>query len=127
MFSISDLFAAGMGGFIGSALRLVLGTSIQRALPLTLMPYGTMTANIVGCFAMGVLAAMDENSGLFGSQMKMFVFVGVLGGFTTFSSFGYETLVLFRGDEPIRALINVVVTVVCCLAAVSAGYALFKK
>lgn len=127
MFSLVDLLAAGSGGFIGSALRLVVGNTIQRALPASIMPFGTITANVVGCFLIGALAAMDENHALFGSQMKMFVFVGVLGGFTTFSTFSYETLALFRGDETLRAVLNVVGTVVLCLLAVYVGHATFKR
>ncbi len=127
LISFSGLLAAGAGGFLGSIFRFSLGVSLHRILPAAILPVGTMAANIIGCLAMGALAALDENHGWFGTETKMFVFVGLLGAFTTFSTFSYETLELFRSDQPIRAASNILITVAGCLLAVWVGYAMFKK
>jgi CrcB protein len=84
-------------------------------------PYGTLTVNVIGCFVIGFLAQLAESRGVFTSEARLFVFVGILGGFTTFSSFGNETLNLARDSQMMIALANIGMNVVIGLVAVWLG------
>jgi CrcB protein len=112
---------AGGGGFLGSAARYLAGTWIQRALPNALVPYGTLTVNIVGCLVIGFLGGIARMRPVFTPEARVFVFIGVLGGFTTFSSFAYETLALAHDADYGRAAANVLLQFAGCLAAVWIG------
>jgi CrcB protein len=112
----------GAGGFIGASLRYLVGGLVHRWLPST-FPYGTVFVNVSGCFVIGVLAALVEERAL-GPAARLFWMVGVLGGYTTFSTFGYETLALLREGSLAAAWLNVLAQVAIGLGAVWAGAAL---
>ena len=114
----------GSGGFVGTLARYVLSGVVQREFPLSAFPYGTLVVNLMGCFAIGVLAGISECRQLFSPELRLFVFVGVLGGFTTFSTFGYETIVLVRDAELLPAFVNVGLHVVAALSLVWLGFAI---
>lgn len=85
-------------------------------------PYGTLIVNISGCFLMGLLfTLLLERSGGVGSQLRSLLLVGVLGGYTTFSSFSIETLNLFENGAPLAGLLNILLSVILCLAATWLG------
>lgn len=91
-----------------------------------LFPAGTLAVNVIGCLAIGALAGFaDAQEGL-NAQTRLFLLVGALGGFTTFSAFGLETFSLFRDGFDIRALVNIVVQVTVSLAAVAGGFMLSR-
>ena len=114
----------GSGGFLGALCRYGLSGLVHRQFPLATFPYGTMVVNLVGCLLIGAFAGLVESRQLFGADFRTFAMIGLLGGFTTFSSFGYETLAMLRGDDFIRAAVNVGVQVIFGLGLVWAGYAL---
>lgn len=114
----------GVGGFVGSVGRYALAGGVQRLFPLALFPYGTLVVNLFGCFLIGLLGAGSEVRNLFGPEARTLLFIGLLGGFTTFSTFAYETLALGRDGESLRAAANVALHVAGCLAAAWAGDAL---
>lgn len=97
---------------------------VQRHLPLNPFPYGTVSVNLLGCLLIGAFAGLADSRQLFTPELRAFVFISVLGGFTTFSSFGYETFVLARDGEHLRAACNVVVQVVLGLTLVWWAYGL---
>lgn len=113
----------GSGGFLGALARYVISGLVQREFPLATFPYGTLVVNLVGCFAIGVLAGISESRQFFGPDARLFVFVGVLGGFTTFSTLGYETIVLMRDADLFPAFANIGLHVIAGLALVWLGYA----
>ncbi len=117
----------GTGGFLGSICRFGAGGIVFRLLGSTGLPYGTLLVNVAGCFAIGVLGGSGDSRQLIGSEFRLFFFIGVLGGFTTFSAFGYETLALVRAGDPSRAVVNVALNVVVGLLAVWAGYGLGRS
>ncbi len=80
--------------------------------------------NLVGCLAIGAVFGLVETRQLFGPELRTFLLIGVLGGFTTYSTFGWESFALARDGETLRAAANVLAHVVFGLAAVWAGYAL---
>jgi len=117
----------GSGGFIGAVFRYGLSGFVQRSAPLAAFPYGTLAVNMAGCLLIGLAAGLVDSRQLFGPEIRLFVLIGVLGGFTTYSTFGYETFVLLREGDFLRALANVSVHVVLGLALVWAGYAITTR
>jgi len=114
----------GSGGFLGALARYGLSGLVHRQVPLAVFPYGTLVVNLLGCLIIGVLAGLAESRQLFGPEFRTFALIGVLGGFTTFSTFGYETVAMMRDAEFLRASTNVGVHVILGLALVWLGYAL---
>ena len=112
----------GSGGFIGALARYGLSGLVHRQLPLATFPYGTLVVNLLGCLLIGILAGLADSRQLFAPEFRLFALIGVLGGFTTFSTFGYETLALIRNAEYLHAATNVSVHVVLGLALVWLGY-----
>ncbi|MFQ6004233.1 MAG: fluoride efflux transporter CrcB [Woeseia sp.] len=112
----------GSGGFIGALARYALSGLVHGQVPQAAFPYGTLLVNLLGCLMIGVLAGLADSRQLFGPEFRLFALIGVLGGFTTFSTFGYETLALIRDAEYLRAFTNVGVHVFLGLALVWLGY-----
>jgi CrcB protein len=114
----------GAGGFLGALARYGLSGLVHRQLPASTFPYGTLAVNLVGCLLIGIVVGLTEARQLFGPESRTFILIGVLGAFTTFSTFGYETFAMLRDGETLRAASNVAVHVVLGLALVWLGYAL---
>ena len=112
------ILLAGAGGFVGSVLRYSVSGFVQDFSRSINFPYGTLAVNLIGCFAIGFLSQLAETRGVFAAETRTLVFVGVLGGFTTFSAFGNETINLWREGESGLALLNIAAHVVLCLGAV---------
>jgi fluoride exporter len=121
------LLLVGTGGFIGSVLRFTLAGLVQGWSRSTRFPYGTLAVNLLGCFVIGLLAQLAESRAIFSTETRALVFVGLLGGFTTFSAFGYETYGLLRDGALIPALLYVVGHLVAGLAAVWLGSLLARQ
>lgn len=115
-----SIFYVGLGSFIGGICRFLLSTWVYRMLYNPAFPYGTLAVNTVGCLAIGFLGRLAESRLMFTSEARLFLFIGILGGFTTFSSFGIETLWLSR-NAPALALANIGLQLFFCLAAVWLG------
>ena len=112
----------GVGGFIGAILRYLVTNWVQDTLHTLSLPYGTLTVNMVGCLLIGLLAGLTESRNLLGPETRALILVGVLGGFTTFSTFGYETIQLIRDGESLAAFSNVGLQLCLGLMAVWIGY-----
>jgi len=121
---VLKLLLAGIGGFVGSVLRYSVSGVVQDLSRSIDFPYGTLAVNLIGCLAIGLLSHLAETRGVFTAETRTLVFVGVLGGFTTFSAFGNETINLWRAGESGLALINVAAHLVLCLGAVWVSRAL---
>ena len=116
----------GIGGFVGSVLRYGLGTTVQRWTAPSPFPAGTVVVNRLGCLVIGLLAGLAEARGGISAELRSLVFVGLLGGFTTFSAFGLETVELMRGGRAGLAAVNVLVQVVVGLTGVWGGLSLTR-
>ena len=115
---IQALFV-GLGGFVGAVSRYGL-TALMKRLAGAEFPYGTLVANVLGCLAIGALFSLVEDP-LEYPNGRAFLVIGPLGGFTTFSSFGHETLSLFSRGQLGAALGNVALNMILCLGAVMLG------
>jgi fluoride exporter len=111
-----------IGGAIGTLARYLISVA---ALPFSQnLPWGTIWINIIGSFVIGLFGTLTLAHGRFpvSENARLFVMVGLCGGFTTFSSFSLQTLDLMRSGATVRAAINVIASVVLCIAAVAAGH-----
>ena len=118
---MTNILLIGIGGFIGSILRYLASGYAQQISRTIDFPYGTLVVNVIGCFVIGFLSQLAEDRGVFTNQSRLFVFAGFLGGFTTFSSFGNETLNLMRDSQMMNAFVNIGANVVLGLFAVWLG------
>jgi len=116
-----NILFIGIGGALGSISRYLVGTWIQSLSRSIDFPFGTLAVNLIGCFVIGFLSELAEARGAFTAESRGFVFIGILGGFTTFSSFGNDTINLFRDGETFNALANIGANVVLGLALVWLG------
>jgi len=123
MSSIATILYVALGGAVGSTARYIIGTWAQTASKSIDFPYGTLTVNLIGCFVIGFLSQLAETRGAFTPESRALVFIGVLGGFTTFSSFGNDTVNLLRDTGMFNALANVGANVILGLALVWLGRA----
>jgi len=121
---MSRLLLIGAGGFLGSIGRYTLAGLAQRLCPEAVFPWGTVAVNLLGCLCIGLLAGLADARHLFTPESRAFLFIGVLGGFTTFSTFGLETFFLVRDGDLPAALGSVLVQVLGGLVAVWLGYTL---
>ena len=112
----------GIGGFFGAVMRYLVAGWVQDIFRAFSLPYGTITVNITGCLLIGLLAGLSENRNLLNQETRALLLIGVLGGFTTFSAFGYETVELLREGKSMAAFSNVAIQVCLGLAAVWVGY-----
>jgi CrcB protein len=123
---MTRLLLVGLGGFLGSALRYTIGGLVGRLKAGWTFPLETLIINVAGCLALGVLAGLAETRGVLSASTRAFLFIGVLGGFTTFSTFGYETFQLLRDGQWPAAALSTTLQIVLGIGGVWAGYALAR-
>ena len=116
-----NLLLIAIGGALGSVARYLLSMFVLRATG-SLFPMGTFVVNLVGCVAFGVIAGAAEQRVPLAPELRLFLLVGVLGGFTTFSSYAFESLALARDGQFAAAGINVVGQVLAGFTGLWAGY-----
>lgn len=119
------LLLVGLGGFVGTVVRYWLSGVIARRYGET-FPWGTLAVNAIGCFLAGLLFYFLFDRFLTSPTARSVVFIGLLGGFTTFSSYGMQTFALIRDGEVSFALLNILVSNILCLFLVWLGYTLAK-
>ena len=119
------LLLIALGGAIGSTGRYLASAFVNRFTHAHAIPWGTFTVNASGSFIIGLLWAIGE-ADLISNPLRYFLFIGVLGGYTTFSSFSIETMNLFRSGETGMALGYVLLSNVACIALAFAGFACAK-
>jgi CrcB protein len=121
-----DATMVGIGGFLGSVLRFGVGVLVRRISLVAPIPWETLTTNVVGCLAIGALAGATDSGTILRPELRLFLYVGLLGGFTTFSTFGFETFALFRDAHRLAAVGNIALHLTLGLSAVWLGYSLTK-
>ena len=109
----------GLGGFIGALLRFLLSGIMQSKV--NAFPLGTLGVNFIGSFFMGFIMYSSEFGGIFSEEARVFLTMGLLGSFTTMSTFSYETFKLLEQNELLLVSINVVGTVLLTIFAIYLG------
>ncbi len=117
---LRSILIVGLGGFIGSALRFLVTRwfQVQTA---SQFPWGTFTVNIIGSFVIGLAFGLSEKGNLLTPECRLFITVGLCGGFTTFSSLSNDTLLLLQGREFVAASLYIALSFFLGLLAVFAG------
>ncbi|MBC7784535.1 MAG: fluoride efflux transporter CrcB [Burkholderiales bacterium] len=123
---MNQLILVGVGGAIGSVARWKLGALVQCYAVDWKFPLGTFLINVLGCLIAGVLAGLTTKLGMFTAETRLFLFTGLMGGFTTFSAFGLETVTLLRRAEYSMAVLYVLLSVMCGVGALWLGWRLIR-
>jgi fluoride exporter len=124
---VKSVLLVALGGAIGSVARFKLSGWVLHQTPNWRFPAGTVVVNIIGCLIVGLLAGMAVKQEVFTPEARMFLFTGLLGGFTTFSAFGLETLLLLKRGEAGVAIANIVLSIALGLLAAWLGYGLTAR
>ncbi|HPG41515.1 MAG TPA: fluoride efflux transporter CrcB [bacterium] len=122
---MQNYFLVGIGAAFGGIFRYWLSGAVQRKLPFT-FPLGTLTVNILGSFLLGFIIFFLDSRELISSEMRIFLTIGFCGGFTTFSTFSFETINLIRDAEYFYAFLNAGLNLFLTLSAVILAYYLSK-
>lgn len=118
------LASIALAGGVGSVARYLLSSWAVRTFPDARLPVGTLLVNVLGCVAAGLIAALAAKQTLISPEQRTWILVGLLGGFTTFSAFGLETVLLLKRGELSVAVLNVVLSVLLGVVAVWLGWTL---
>ena len=124
---MESIFIVGLGGFIGSIIRYVVTIWSKGLFQGLSFPLGTLIVNITGCLLLGLLNGWAENHQFFTSQIRLFMIVGILGSYTTLSTFIYETIELLQNGDTFQALLNVAIQVIVGLLAAFIGFQIAYK
>ncbi len=118
---MNKIILVGVGGFIGAALRYLIGGYVQNLTQSIAFPYGTLVVNITGCFLIGILSQLVEFHAGLTAEMRILLMVGLLGSFTTYSTFSNETINLLQDQRIFLALTNIGTHIILGLSAVLIG------
>ena len=124
---LGQILLVGAGGFIGSSLRFVISSWAQRSSFVAGFPLGTLVVNVIGCLLIGVLVGIADHRHLLEPGQRLFLAVGVLGGFTTFSAFAIETVSLLQSADIARAVMNVFAQITLGCVAALLGYLIVAR
>jgi len=116
-----NFFWVGAGGFIGAILRYLISGFVQNLTQSVTFPHGTLTVNIIGCFLIGIFSYLVESQAGISPEMRLLVLVGILGSFTTYSTFSAETMNLLQDQRFFLGLINIGTHLILGLSAVLLG------
>ncbi|MCA2004634.1 MAG: fluoride efflux transporter CrcB [Ignavibacterium sp.] len=122
---ILNYFYVMTGAALGGLLRYVVADVVQRNAKI-IFPFGTLAVNILGSFLLGFIIFILGEREIISAEMRLFLTVGLCGGFTTFSTFSYETLLLIQEAEFLYATVNIVLNVILSLTAIYLAYLLSK-
>ena len=122
---VKSILIAGLGGFIGTILRYMVSRLIQTN-SLGLFPWATFTVNIAGCLLIGLFYGISEKGNLMSPNLRLFLTVGICGGFTTFSSFSNDAFLLIQDKEWLRVSLYTALSFFLGLVAVYLGKVISK-
>ncbi len=118
---MGKIIMVGAGGFIGAVLRYVISGYVQNLTKSVAFPYGTLAVNVAGSFAIGIFSYLIETKGVMTPEMRLLLLVGLLGSFTTYSTFSAETMNLLQDQRLVQGLLNIAAHIILGLAAVLLG------
>lgn len=118
---MKHLLLVGLGGFIGSVARFLV-SKLNLSWHFLSIPMGTLTVNVLGSFIIGILVGISAKSDLISTDLRLFLMVGFCGGFTTFSSYSSENLMLLQNGQVVTVLIYTSLSILLGFLAVYLGY-----
>ncbi|TAK39652.1 MAG: fluoride efflux transporter CrcB [Saprospiraceae bacterium] len=121
-----SLIIIGIGGFTGSIGRYLLSNFVNNFIS-SAFPYGTFAVNLAGCFFIGVIYALFDRGNILTPEWRLFLATGFCGGFTTFSTFSYESIKLAEGGEFFNLSMNIAASVILGFAATYFGMVIIKS
>ena len=116
----------GLGGCVGAIFRYLVAGGVHSIFKNTTFPLGTLTVNVIGCFLIGIGAGMVESRQLFSIELRALLFVGILGSFTTFSTFGLDTYNLAKQGQWLVSCGYVGLSLILGMASVVVGHMLSR-
>jgi CrcB protein len=122
---MQNYFLVALGAALGGVFRYWMTGAVQKILPFTL-PFGTLSVNVAGSFILGFIVFYFDAQELISTELRVLLTVGFCGGFTTFSTFSFETINLIRDSEYLFAVINISLNIILTLFAVIIAYYLTK-
>lgn len=125
--AVINILIVGAGGFLGAAARYGVVVAVGKLVSQPAFPWGVLAANVAGSFIIGLLTGIGDSRHIWSEQARLFLFLGLLGGFTTFSSISNDTLAMLRASNYVGALGNVGLSLALGLAAVAVGYVAGKS
>ena len=123
---MQQILAIAGGGALGAVLRFGMSNAVYRMLGRD-FPYGTLAVNVLGSLLMGFLYVVLLERLVISAEWRAALLIGLLGAFTTFSTFSFETVALFESGEPVKAITNIALSVFLCLAATWLGLSLGRQ
>ena len=123
---MQQLLAIAGGGAVGAIFRYGMSNGVYRLLGRD-FPYGTLVVNVLGSLLMGLFFVILVERMAVSAEWRLAILVGLLGSFTTFSTFSIETLTLFDAGLPLKAVLNIVLSVVLCLTATWLGITIGRQ
>jgi|CXWL01.1.fsa_nt_gi CrcB protein len=117
-----NIFLVGIGGAIGSIARYLMVAVIGRAFYVGSFPLGTLAVNVLGCFTIAFIGALAADKINLTADLRVLLFTGILGGFTTFSAFGYETFYFLETSHFLLAFLNILANLILGLGAILLGH-----
>lgn len=120
-----NILIIGVGGFVGAILRYLVSGWTHRIAGAS-FPYGTLAVNVIGSFLLGFFLIIAEGRFIISPQVRSFIAIGLLGAFTTFSTFSFESIMLIREMMYIQALLNMALNLILGLIAVWLGITLAR-
>lgn len=123
---MQQLLAIAGGGALGAVLRFGVSNGIYRLFGRD-FPYGTLVVNVLGSLLMGLLFVLLVERMATSSELRSAILIGLVGAFTTFSTFSFETLALFNDGDGIKAMINIVASIIFCIAATWLGMTIGRQ
>ncbi len=122
---IRSVLLVGIGGALGSMLRYLVQIFVSRQIPVH-FPWGTLLVNLTGCFLIGLFYSLSLKHIAFNPEWRLFLITGICGGYTTFSAFSLETMLLMKEGSVFPALVYILTSVVMGVLATVAGAAIIQ-
>lgn len=123
---MKEMLIVGCGGFVGAVLRHRISGWVMHHSRSTGFPLGTFSVNVIGCLVAGVLSALIVKHGAFSAHVRLLIFTGILGGFTTFSAFGVDAVYLLERHEFLHAGLYVLATLLVGLGGLWLGLSMIR-
>jgi len=124
--SIRILLIMGTGGFLGTIARYLTQQGIIKIIPV-IFPFGTLAVNLAGCFLIGIFYALADRGNALSPEWRFFLTTGFCGGFTTFSTFSYESYNLIRDEQYVYLSLYVGISVIIGIMATFLGIILIRS